>query len=292
MNVAKYKYFNISLLLKSLLLILFVFSLIAPFQESKRENNSPKIAKTSKKNLVVEAPEIPLHKVILPDFAKIRDVKEKKRQFFNYIKPAIERENNKLLTLREKVIVIKDKLLLEQAINLDDETLLKQLNTKYKIKNNYGQLSQVDQLLARIDVVPSSLILVQAANESAWGTSRFARIGLNFFGIWCYKKGCGMVPNGRNDNATHEVQSFKSVDHAVQRYLHNINTNNAYIVFRTIRSQLREQDQPLSPEILATGLLPYSERGVDYVIDITKMLRHNQQYFVEEKVNQEVLIGD
>ena len=150
---------------------------------------------------------------------------------------------------------------------------------KYKVRNNYGQLSQIDQLLARIDVVPSSLILVQAANESAWGTSRFARIGLNFFGIWCYKKGCGMVPNGRNDDATHEVQSFKSVDDAVQRYLHNINTNNAYIVFRTIRSQLREQDQPLSPEILATGLLPYSERGAEYVLEITKMIRHNQVYF-------------
>ncbi|NQZ81902.1 MAG: glucosaminidase domain-containing protein [Colwellia sp.] len=280
--MGKHKILNLSSLLKSLLLTLFVFSLIAPFQQSKRENNSSQLVEKSeatKKKLVVKIPEVPLHKVILPDFAKIRDVKEKKRQFFNYIKPAIERENNKLLTLREKVITLKDQLLLEQTINIDDKALLKQLNKKYKVRNNYGQLSQIDQLLARIDVVPSSLILVQAANESAWGTSRFARIGLNFFGIWCYKKGCGMVPNGRNDDATHEVQSFKSVDDAVQRYLHNINTNNAYIVFRTIRSQLREQDQPLSPEILATGLLPYSERGAEYVLEITKMIRHNQVYF-------------
>jgi len=282
MNTSKHKTLNLSLLLKSLLLMLFIYSLIAPFQQSKIDNASSQLtddSETIKKQLIVKKPEVPLHKVVLPDFAKIRDVKEKKRQFFNYIKPAIERENNKLLTLRKKVTTIKDLLLLEQAIEPNEDRLLKQLNRKYKIKNNYGQLSQVDQLLARIDVVPSSLILVQAANESAWGTSRFARIGLNFFGIWCYKKGCGMVPNGRNNDATHEVQSFKSVDHAVQRYLHNINTNNAYIVFRTIRSQLREQDQPLSPEILATGLLPYSERGAEYVLEITKMIRHNQVYF-------------
>ena len=137
----------------------------------------------------------------------------------------------------------------------------------------------MNELTKRIDMIPSELVLVQAANESAWGTSRFARVGLNFFGLWCYKKGCGMVPNGRNVGAKHEVASFNSVDAAVKRYIHNINTNNAYKVFRNIREQLHQQDQPLSAQVLATGLLPYSERGADYVLDITKMLRHNQAYF-------------
>jgi Bax protein len=137
---------------------------------------------------------------------------------------------------------------------------------------------QLIELLSRIDQVPHSLVLVQAANESAWGTSRFARIGLNFFGIWCYREGCGMVPNGRTLGAKHEVQAFKTVDAAVARYLNNINTNKAYRVFRTIRSQLRTQQQPLSAEVLATGLLPYSQRGSDYVVELTNMIRHNRPY--------------
>jgi Bax protein len=127
--------------------------------------------------------------------------------------------------------------------------------------------------------VPVPLVLVQAANESAWGTSRFARIGLNYFGIWCYRKGCGMVPNGRTVGAIHEVAAFQSVDKAVASYFKNINTHNAYMIFRTIRAQLRAQNQPLIPKVLATGLIPYSERGVDYVIDINTMLRQNQAFF-------------
>ena len=70
-----------------------------------------------------------------------------------------------------------------------------------------------------------------------------------------------------------------SVKQGVGRYLHNINTHSAYKVFRLIRSQLREQDQPLAPEILATGLTAYSERGADYVLELTEMIRHNRQYF-------------
>ncbi len=143
---------------------------------------------------------------------------------------------------------------------------------------NLIKQQQVQKLLRRIDIVPTELVLVQAANESAWGTSRFARIGLNFFGLWCYKKGCGMVPNARDEDGKHEVAAFQSIDTAVEKYLYNINSHYAYDVFRTIRAQLRAHQQPLKPEILATGLLPYSERGADYVSDIIDMLRHNARY--------------
>ncbi len=85
---------------------------------------------------------------------------------------------------------------------------------------------------------------------------------------------------------------FKSLDAAVARYFHNLNSNNAYRVFRTIRFELRAQDQPLNPEVLATGLLPYSERGADYVIDITKMLRQNQQYLIEDNTKADVAVSD
>ncbi|MFM9673737.1 glucosaminidase domain-containing protein, partial [Streptomyces galilaeus] len=81
--------------------------------------------------------------------------------------------------------------------------------------------------LRRVDIIPKELALMQAANESAWGTSRFARIGLNFFGQWCYSQGCGMIPNRRNSGAAHEVAAFKSVRDAVSSYFKNINTHAA-----------------------------------------------------------------
>jgi Bax protein len=225
--------------------------------------------------------EQPLHNVKIPDFASIRDVKTKKRQFFQYIYPAITKGNNDLLALRTEVEIMVEAVFLEENLLDEQQSLLNSLIKKYKVSKKYSVLQQLNELLLRIDIVPIELILVQAANESAWGTSRFARIGLNFFGMWCYKKGCGMVPGGRDLGAKHEVAAFNSIDHGVKRYLHNINTNHAYSVFRTIRGQLRAQNQPLSPQVLATGLLRYSIRGTDYVLEITEMIRHNQVYFDE-----------
>ena len=98
-----------------------------------------------------------------------------------------------------------------------------------------------------------------------------------------------MVPSGRNTGAKHEVAAFQSVDAAVSGYFNNINKHNAYHIFRTIRADLRAQDLPLDAGVLATGLLPYSERGADYVLDITDMLRHNQSYFVEPSGQQTAL---
>lgn len=234
----------------------------------------PKIVKK-----VVKKVEQPLHDVKLPDFAKIRDVKEKKRQFFAFIKPAVMAENKKILAARSEVERLIAQLTLEQPFSAEDDALVASLITKYKVSHKFSLLKQLYELQLKIDIIPPALVLVQAANESAWGTSRFARIGLNFFGVWCYREGCGMVPGSRNTGAKHEVAAYSSINLGVARYLHNINTNGAYKVFRTIRGQLREQNQPLAPEILATGLMRYSERGTDYVLELTEMIRHNRKYF-------------
>ncbi|WP_440876843.1 glucosaminidase domain-containing protein [Thalassotalea sp. PLHSN55] len=283
---------NYSLIIKLVILVASAMMLIAPFTFLKpitdvststpiesEEVAKKATVKTTPKKVVVE--EKPLHSVVLPDFRSIVDVKEKKRQFFAFIRPSVEQENDKILELREQLLTIVDKLSLEDPLSEHETALLKTNAKKYKVSGQYSQLYQAHQLLLKVDIIPTELVLVQAANESAWGTSRFARIGLNYFGIWCYRKGCGMVPSGRNEGARHEVAAFDSVDHAVERYLFNINTNNAYQVFRTIRAQLRSNEEELAPEILATGLLPYSERGIDYVLELTEMIRHNQDYFVE-----------
>ena len=276
---------NFKLAIRAVFIIGTGLVLIAPFTFLK----PPKVSKPeqmSEPAKVVVKPkpvEKPLHNVKLPDFGAIKDIRQKKQMFFDFMRPSIVKENDRLLGLRQAVDEIVTQLSLGEPLTKAQEQQFAALVKKYRIKGNHSALHKATELYDRLDIVPSSLVLVQAANESAWGTSRFARIGLNFFGIWCYTPGCGMVPRSRNEGAKHEVEAFQSVDAAVVRYLHNINTNSAYEVLRTIRQQLREQGQPLIPEILATGLLPYSERGTDYVLEITQMLRHNQQYLGEEE---------
>jgi len=276
---------NSTIWIKSTLLLALVVFLLAPFTfltptltigAAKEKATNVQIQKV--KPIVEKVIEQPLHQVNLPDFSAIKDIKTKKQQFFNFIRPSVAGENAKLLAKRVKLESWLESISLGLSLSDEELNTLTMLVKKYRVNKKASVLQQVNELLMRIDVVPTPLVLVQAANESAWGTSRFSRIGLNFFGIWCYRQGCGMVPGGRNTGAKHEVAAFKSVDAAVARYFHNINSHIAYRVFRTIRFELRSQNQPLNPEILATGLLPYSERGADYVIDITKMLRQNQQY--------------
>jgi Bax protein len=248
--------------------------------------------KNDSKTAINKKPDKPLHNVNLPDFAAMLDVKTKKKNFFNFIKPAVIKQNKLMLTTRAKINTWLEHISLELPLSEQEHQELGRLVKKYRVNKEASTLAQLNGLLLRVDVIPMSLVLVQAANESAWGTSRFSRIGLNFFGIWCYQKGCGMVPGSRNTGAKHEVAAFGSLDEAVTRYFENINSHNAYRVFRTIRFELRSQDQELNPEVLATGLLAYSERGVDYVIDITTMLRQNQQYWLEEREIQEAAIAD
>lgn len=278
--------FNKQHFLALIAVTLLVLGLIAPFTfltlEKGIEQKPPVPVKVVPK--VVKKVEQPLHDVKLPNFAEIRDVKEKKRQFFAFIKPAVLDENNRILALRGDIERLIAQLTLEQPFSAQDLALVAHLVKKYKVSKKFSLLTQLYELQVKVDVIPPALILVQAANESAWGTSRFARIGLNFFGVWCYKKGCGMVPGSRDTGAKHEVAAYSSIKQGVARYVHNINTNSAYIVFRTIRSQLREQNQPLAPEILATGLIPYSERGTDYVLELTEMIRHNRQYFTFDEL--------
>jgi Bax protein len=228
----------------------------------------------------IEVVEQPLHNVDLPVFSKIYDIPVKKRLFFNFIRPAVEAKNRELVKDRLKLEFWHQQISLGLGLTEVEETDLHVFTKIYRTKESDSLLQQINNLLMRVDIIPTSLVLVQAANESAWGTSRFARIGLNFFGIWCYKTDCGIVPAGRDTGAKHEVAIFQSVDAAVSGYFNNINKHNAYHVFRNIRAELRAKDQSLDAEILAAGLLPYSERGADYVLDITDMLRDNQQYFV------------
>jgi Bax protein len=251
-------------------LFLLCSFLIVGCAESENSESEPQ--KLAPKPAVVQPV---ANQTSMPDFNAIMDIPTKKGKFFTFLQKRIEVANNlawaerefvenyieeheqKNVTpdLHEELSRVADRYSLELPEILDDKFLSK--------------------LLGRIDVVPASLVLAQGANESAWGTSRFAREGKNFFGIWCYSEGCGIVPKSRNASAKHEVRKFDTVQEGVSYYVHNINTGGAYKEFRKIRAELRADEEILSGVKLAGGLIRYSERGAAYVKEIRAIINHN-----------------
>ena len=216
----------------------------------------------------------------VPKFASIKDVKEKKRAFFNYLLPEIRRQNSIVEKEREMVISLQQIYSSKNQFNQHELEVFEMLRKKYKLDIVKNVLIEdiLAQLTMRVDIIPEQLILVQAANESGWGTSRFAVQGYNFFGLWCFKQGCGFVPRQRNDDAKHEVAKFKDLSHAVMTYIRNLNRLHAYQELRQIRTQLRQDNKPITAEELANGLMSYSERGQDYIDELLSMLRVNRKY--------------
>ena len=133
-----------------------------------------------------------------------------------------------------------------------------------------------EELLYKVDIIPTSMALAQAAVESAWGTSRFARQANNFFGQWCFSEGCGIVPKHRTSGAIHEVQMFDSPKQAVSAYFLNINSHPAYEPAREIRASAYEHDHLVAGSEMVAGLLSYSGIGEHYVDELRSIIRVNK----------------
>jgi len=213
--------------------------------------------------------------VLLPDFTQYQVVSEKKSAFFEYLRPFIRQENNKIAY--DRAFLEKLSADFSQSPHHNTATLrkLKRLAGRYYVKGSDIK-HMIVELKLRIDFIPEALVLAQAANESAWGTSRFAKQANNLFGQWCYTKGCGLVPKGRTGNAKNEVKKFDSPQASVTSYMRNLNSHNAYIQLREIRNQLRLGGQKVTGAKLAQGLGSYSERGEHYIKEITAMIRQNK----------------
>ncbi|HCH23930.1 MAG TPA: flagellar biosynthesis protein FlgJ [Oceanospirillaceae bacterium] len=206
----------------------------------------------------------------LPDFSQYQDVKQKKQAFFGFLRPLAEQANTQVLRLREELSRIDP-----QRITNQQALRLKRLARTYKIKTP-NSAEQLDLLLRKIQIIPEALVLAQAANESAWGTSRFAVEGNNLFGQWCFKAGCGLVPNGRPAGEKYEVRLFKTPQDSVSAYVRNLNSHGGYIGLRKIRECLLTTDQTVTGRALASGLLHYSSRGVEYIKEIKQLIRVNR----------------
>ncbi|CAH6801159.1 putative Bax protein [Vibrio chagasii] len=218
-----------------------------------------------------------------PDFAAIEDVNEKKDTFFSYLRPSINIENKRIT--KERAFLTKLSEAGMNNVDSEDASYSKRLGKLYSLPVPSTGIDDAWQkeMLNRVNVLPEALVLTQAANESAWGTSRFATKANNYFGHWCYTKGCGLIPLQRNEGSSHEVATFSSSQESVHRYFMNLNRNRAYADLRAIRAKLAAQgDDLLTTETateLTNGLLKYSERGSDYVTDLQAMIRHNEVYW-------------
>jgi len=212
----------------------------------------------------------------LPNFEAITNIDLKKQAFFTFFNSHIEAENQRILERREKVQLFASVLADGGNLSATEQQTLEEIAVQYRLQGSeMSPVDLVDELLVRVDIIPVSLALAQAATESAWGTSRFAREGNNIFGQWCYDEGCGLVPGQRAEDASHEVKSFATVEASIRGYLRNLNTNPSYAYLRELRAQMRMKEKPLDSRALAQGLLRYSERGHVYISEIHDLIRIN-----------------
>lgn len=212
----------------------------------------------------------------MPDFASISDVNERKEAFFGYLRPAIEAINAERAEERGRLLAIRDSLEEGDTPGFFDRRRLQSWSERYDVEYDEENLeSTVDQLVLHLDQIPESMVLAQAAMESAWGTSRFAVDGKNFFGQWCYSEGCGLVPARRESGASHEVQVFDSAEASVRSYFRNINSHAAYRELREMRSATRGAGGSLSGLRLVEGLESYSQRGQAYIDELKSVISFN-----------------
>ncbi len=214
-----------------------------------------------------EAQPLVLAASLPPDLSDLNDVERRKRAFVGIVLPLARQTNEAILADRrfvEAAAACKDA---DRPLAPEAEARLEALSATYKVDG------RLDTLRRRLDVVPTSLLLAQAAIESGWGTSRFAREGNALFGQRTTAAASGMQPL---EAAQVRVAAFPHLLASVGAYIHNLNTQPAYKAFRERRAALREAGREPDGLDLAVTLTAYSERGDAYVDDVQAIIRANR----------------
>ena len=225
----------------------------------------------------------------LPNFSKYTEVKEKKKAFFTTLYPIIEEENKHVLKLRAAIVALQEVPF--ETLQPNQLIWLGELAEHYRLGNTALSVNTFDELLTRVDIIPPSLALTQAAIESGWGSSRFSKKGNNIFGQWCFSKGCGIVPASRDSDKAHEVAKYSTVNAAVRAYIRNLNTNAAYQTLREKRANIRKENAELTGVALAKTLIGYSEEREKYIVKVTKFINQNKLQRFNKRFN-DTLIAD
>ena len=208
----------------------------------------------------------PISLTSLPEEIKqIENSKKRKNLFIQIILPLIIKENNHIKSDRNKLFNILNK-------NKNTRGEKNWLNAKFK---QYGVINKdLSTLKIRMDEVPVSMAIAQAAKETGWGTSRFAQEGNALFGQWTWS-GEGIKPSEADDNSTHKVMKFKILQASVKAYQRNLNTHPTYKDFRSTRAELRDENKKLDGLILAEHLDKYAETGKEYVRVLQQIIKQN-----------------
>ena len=205
-----------------------------------------------------------------------------KKDFVKTLLPLISYENQNILLERSKLENIKIFLDDNNTLSKADLEFLYKISKKYRIKtNDKHKYDLVNELLNRVDVIPNSIVLAQAANESGWGTSRFAKEFNAIFGEYTYDFSNGVVPLLREEGETHLVKSFDSVNKSVQSYFNNLNSHYAYKDFREVRKIMREKNNFTNLKLLIEELDSYAA-DINYIKTINSIIDANKLHQFDE----------
>ena len=198
----------------------------------------------------------------------------KKVEFIETLLPLIAYQNQQILVERERLFKIQNYLLDNKTLNQNDLEYLSAIADKYLIEtNNKHKIDIVDKLLLSVNIIPTSIVLAQAATESGWGTSRFAKEYNALFGQYTYNEKKGVIPYEREIGKKHLIRHFSSLDKSVESYFKNINTHYAYEKFRSIRNAMHEDN--LDIKLLTKALDVYAE-DKSYVDTINSIIDSNE----------------
>jgi len=210
--------------------------------------------------------------------ARITTLSTRQTSFVNTLLPKIDTVNRRIASDRSRLLTLKQQLDHHTSLTQNNNSWLIQLAKRYNISTQSGfdQPAFWKKLLNRIDTIPAPLVIAQAANESAWGRSRFAKEGNNYFGQWCTRPGCGLVPRQRPAGKSYEIRKFNSAQTSIASYIHNLNTHRAYTTLRKIRAEKRSSGLLATSLELSQGLSAYSERGAAYIRSIRSIIINYQ----------------
>ena len=218
----------------------------------------------------------PISVTATPDFADL-ELADRKEQFLRWLAPVVARENARVHDVRNSLLYLDQKARHGRRWRDHEQAFLQEMAQKYKVSADVQEPGPgFRALLRRVDTVPARLVLAQAAVESGWGTSRFARDANNYFGIWTWRH-AGLVPTEREAGANHAVAAYEDAAESVRVYLFTLDAGAVYADLRRLRAEARAAGDSPRAHDLAAGLRGYSERGDAYVAEIRTVLRVNAE---------------
>ena len=209
---------------------------------------------------------------------------QQKKQFVKTVLPLIINENQKILSNRNDLTILRAKLTENNSLNNYELNKLRKISKKYKIEfDNEHKMEIIDKLLLRVEIIPNSIVLAQAAIESGWGSSRFAQEYNALFGEYTYDNSKGVVPLERESGDTHLIKAFNSYNNSVTSYFNNINSHYAYEDFREIRNIMRERNNFSNVNLLVERLSTYAE-DENYIRTIKQVIKTNNFSIFDQKI--------